>query len=46
MKKSSLIFLLSFGLYWASFGQAKEETNVLLSYQFGRITDNQLINFP
>ncbi|MBM3169454.1 MAG: sulfatase, partial [Bacteroidetes bacterium] len=30
MKKYSLIFLLSFGLYSASFGQAKEEFNVLL----------------
>jgi arylsulfatase A len=30
MKKFSLIFLFSFGLYSASFGQAKEEFNVLL----------------
>ena len=30
MKKYSLIFLLSFGVYWGSFGQAKEEFNVLL----------------
>jgi arylsulfatase A-like enzyme len=30
MKKFSLIFLLSFGLYSGSFGQAKEEFNVLL----------------
>ena len=30
MKKYSLIFLLSFGVFSASFGQAKEEFNVLL----------------
>ena len=30
MKKYSLIFFLSFGVYWGSFGQAKEEFNVLL----------------
>jgi len=31
-EKVSFIFLLSFGVYWASFGQAKEETNVLLMH--------------
>jgi arylsulfatase A-like enzyme len=30
MKKYSLIFLLSFCVYWGSFGQTKEEFNVLL----------------
>ena len=30
MKKYSLIFILLFGVYWASFGQTKEEFNVLL----------------
>ena len=30
MKKYSLIFLLSFGVFSASFGQSKEEFNVLL----------------
>jgi arylsulfatase A-like enzyme len=30
MKKHSLIFLLSFGVFWGTFGQTKEEFNVLL----------------
>ena len=30
MKKYSLIFLLSFGLFWDTYAQAKEEFNVLL----------------
>jgi len=30
MKKYSLIFLLLFGVFWGSFGQAKDEFNVLL----------------
>lgn len=30
MKKYCLIFLFSFGVYWVSFGQTKEEFNVLL----------------